>query len=72
MFIFSSTLIYPQSSHYITGKVTDTNSSPLLGANIILKRTYQGATTDSVGNYRIDNIDPGKYTIMVGRQNYTG
>lgn len=35
----------------VKGKVTDKNGSPLVGANIIVKGTYDGTVTDSTGNY---------------------
>ncbi len=35
----------------VKGKVTDKNGSPLVGANIIVKGTYDGTVTDSIGNY---------------------
>ena len=65
LFIFLSQSIYSQSNHYIRGRITDNRSAPLFGANVILTNTYQGAISDSLGNYIIDNIDPGKYTILV-------
>jgi len=34
----------------VKGKVTDKNGSPLVGANIIIKGTYDGTVTDSTGN----------------------
>ena len=66
--IFASllvSLLYSQSGHYISGKVVDRNNNPLFGANIILKGTFMGSTSDFDGFYRIDNIEPGKYTLMI-------
>lgn len=37
----------------IKGKVTDKSGSPLIGANIIVKGTYDGTATDSIGNYSL-------------------
>ena len=65
LLFFLSPSVYAQSNHYIRGRITDNRSAPLFGANVILTNTYQGAMADSLGNYRIDNIEPGKYTIMV-------
>ena len=59
-----------QSNHFITGKVFDRNNAPLIGANINLKGTFLGSTTDFNGVYRIDNIDPGKYTLLVSYIGY--
>ena len=41
-----------------------------MGANINLKGTFLGSTTDFDGKYRIDNIDPGKYTLLVSYIGY--
>ena len=35
----------------VKGKVTDKKGSPLVGANIIIKGSYDGVVTDSIGNY---------------------
>ena len=35
----------------IEGKITDTKGKPVGGVSITLKDTYDGATTDSLGNY---------------------
>ena len=56
---------FSQSGHFISGKVVDRDNTPLFGANIILKGTFMGSTSDFEGNYRIDNIDPGKYSLMI-------
>lgn len=37
----------------VKGKVTDKNGSPLVGANIIVKGTYDGTVTDSIGYYSL-------------------
>jgi len=50
----------------ITGKVVDaSNDAPLIGANVILEGTPQGAATDSDGRYTIKQVKNGDYTIMV-------
>ena len=61
---------FSQSVHYISGTVVDKDGEPLLGANINLKGTYLGSTTDANGYYRIENIDPGKYVLMVSYIGY--
>ena len=71
--IFATLLVslsLSQSGHYISGKVVDRNNTPLFGANIILKGTFMGSTSDFDGLYRIDNVDPGKYTLMISYIGY--
>ena len=65
-----ASLSLSQSGHYISGKVVDRNNNPLFGANIILKGTFMGSTSDFDGLYRIDNIEPGKYTLMISYIGY--
>ena len=56
--------------NFVSGTITDRNNEPLVGANIILKGTFLGSTTDMNGFYKIDDIDPGKYTIFVSYIGY--
>ena len=63
-------LLLGQREHYISGLILDSNSDPLYGANVILTNTYLGSTTDSTGYYKIENLEPGKYTIMVSYIGY--
>ena len=65
-----ASLLLSQSGHYISGKVVDRNNNPLFGANIILKGTFMGSTSDFDGLYRIDDVDPGKYTLMISYIGY--
>ena len=58
LYFFIIPQVFPQSTNYISGTVTDVDNAPLIGANINLKGTFMGSTTDFNGNYRIDNIDP--------------
>ncbi len=55
-----------QTTGRISGKVTDTETGGALpGANVLLKGTGLGASTDLNGRYSIGNIPPGRYTIRV-------
>ncbi len=48
----------------IAGRVMDkTINEPLIAANIVIKGTSMGATTDADGYFFIINIPPGKYTL---------
>jgi len=56
---------FPQTGS-IAGKITDNKTSETLpGVNIILKGTYYGAATDLNGEFRIDNISSGNYTVEI-------
>ena len=62
--------LFSDVGNFVSGTVTDRNNEPLVGANIILKGTFLGSTTDMNGFYKIDDIDPGKYTIFVSYIGY--
>ena len=55
----------------ISGKVTDSaNGNPLIGANVIIDETSQGAASDAKGRYAIKELNPGSYTIRVSYIGY--
>jgi iron complex outermembrane receptor protein len=55
----------------IKGIVTDTQSGdPLIGANIVLKGTRMGASTDLDGFFMISNIPEGDYNLEVSYVGY--
>ena len=64
-FLFSSILL-AQDTGSIAGKLTDKdyNNEPLPFANIIIKGTTTGSTSDIDGKYILENLSPGTYTIV--------
>jgi len=56
----------------ISGRITDkTTGDPLIGVNVLLEATTQGAATDQDGYFSIVNVLPGVYTLkatMIGYQ----
>ena len=54
----------------LSGKVTDTKNRPLQGASITIKNTYDGATTDSLGNFTITTDEKGAQIIEVTISGY--
>ncbi|MBS1271956.1 MAG: Protein oar [Candidatus Marinimicrobia bacterium] len=55
----------------ISGFVKDGETTdPLAYANVVLKGTQQGATTDQRGYYVIHNVSPGTYTVTVSYIGY--
>lgn len=59
----------------ITGQVTSkSDGAPLVGANVLLKGSFRGASTDVEGKFRLAEITPGSYTLtfsLVGYQRET-
>ena len=49
----------------ITGKVTDTRGKLVSGVSITLKNSYDGATTDSLGNFAFATTEKGKHVLEV-------
>ncbi len=48
----------------ISGKVVDNKNKPLAGISIVLKDTYDGATSDSAGNYSFSTTEKGAFVIQ--------
>lgn len=60
-----------QSKGKIVGKVTDAETGESLpGVNVIIKGTYYGAATGLDGDYVIDNMNPGQYTLEISMIGY--
>ncbi len=50
----------------IQGKIIEqATKQPIVAANIIIQNTSIGAITDSLGNFTLDNIIEGNYTILI-------
>lgn len=49
----------------LEGKVVDTNGDVLFGATVLLIPGNAGSTVDAQGNYIIENLCPGRYTVKV-------
>ena len=57
-------ILFAQNDGRIQGTITDLNSNEVLpGVNIIIEGTYYGAASDFNGNFLIQKITPGTYTV---------
>lgn len=57
-------LASPASAQFVSGKVTDvTGQAPLQGVTITVDDLNRSVATDRYGNYRINNLPEGDYTI---------
>jgi hypothetical protein len=54
----------------LTGKVTDKKGHSLPGANVLLKGTYDGATTDTVGKFEFNTFEKDTATLLVSYVGY--
>jgi len=57
-------------SFQISGKITDENGKPLIGATIIIENSLEGTTSDLDGNYIIKRVKSGTYTLTVSFVGY--
>lgn len=71
LLMFSTTLL-AQGTGSIAGKLTDKdyNDEPLPFANILLKNTEKGTTSDFDGLYVLDNLIAGDYIVEVSYVGY--
>ncbi|NWF66426.1 MAG: carboxypeptidase-like regulatory domain-containing protein, partial [Campylobacterales bacterium] len=61
-----------QTKGSITGTVIDKSTGEaLIGANVILQGTKQGASTDIEGKFRINSVEPGTYTLVISMISYS-
>ena len=54
-----------QAQNQISGKVTDRNEQPIAGANVYLEGTYDGATTNSFGEFSFSTKNRGEQTLVI-------
>lgn len=55
----------------IAGKVLDAKTAePIIGANVVIEGTSVGSATDLEGGFRINNVKPGTYTLVVSSITY--
>lgn len=53
----------------IKGRVLNEDGVPLVGANVAIKNTYIGTSTNAKGNFEIKKLKQGKYVLQI---NYLG
>jgi len=67
----AATLLVAGTTGKITGIVTDADTGELLvGCNVIIEGTYQGAATGANGEYFILNVPPGIYRMRANMIGY--
>ncbi|MBM4170464.1 MAG: TonB-dependent receptor [Ignavibacteria bacterium] len=62
---------YAGTTGKISGKIIDSETKePLISANVIIQGTNFGAAADIEGDYYINNIPPGTYTLIISSVGY--
>ncbi|WNH12582.1 TonB-dependent receptor [Thalassobellus suaedae] len=67
---FVNSQVSAQESN-ITGKVVDENGMPLPGVSILLEGTSKGAVSDFDGNFSVNNVEAGTYSLIASYIGYT-
>lgn len=66
LFTFAlSLLALSGQAQTISGNITDRQGQPLPGANVLLKGTFSGATSDADGRFSFSAPDTGAYVLQV-------
>lgn len=70
MFIFSGNVLAQTN---VTGTIIDSKSKPLIGVNVYIKGSYDGATSDENGKFSFETSETGNQSIVasyLGFENY--
>src|SRR5690349_13332802 len=62
-FLFFTAFIFAQNT--ISGKVLDQKGKPVVGANIYLDGTYDGATSSETGEFSFETTETGNKFLVV-------
>ncbi|WP_425076994.1 TonB-dependent receptor [Psychroserpens sp. S379A] len=68
IFLLISSLSFAQST--ISGKVTDNKNQPIIGANVYLEGTYDGATTNDIGEFSFETSETGTQVLTISYLSY--
>ncbi|MEM9821359.1 MAG: SusC/RagA family TonB-linked outer membrane protein [Bacteroidota bacterium] len=68
-FLLLASLSIGHAQGSITGKITDETGEAVIGGTVLIVGTSKGTATDFDGNYSLNEIEAGSYTI---RASYTG
>ena len=71
-FLLTALILSLNSSYsqvWISGLVKD-NKTPVSGASITIKDSYDGAITDSAGKFRFKTTEKGEQTLVVSAVGY--
>ncbi len=59
-----------QAQTIISGRVTNQKETPIVGANVYLEGTYDGASTDENGNFSFETVESGTQTLVISILSY--
>ena len=70
LLILTSYQVFAQT-YSVSGVVTDSLNNPLQHVNVIINGTGYGAASNEDGFYKLDNLEPGKYSISYSAIGYS-
>lgn len=62
--------VMAQTNGNIKGQVTDTEGNALPGASVQIKGTTKGVSTNTAGNFELQGVREGSYTLVVNYMGY--
>lgn len=69
---FAVSDIYAEQAGSIRGMIYDKDfDAPLSGAQVLIAETDQKAETSDQGNFLINEVAPGTYTVVISKEGYT-
>ncbi|MFN3693934.1 MAG: carboxypeptidase-like regulatory domain-containing protein, partial [Ignavibacterium sp.] len=72
IFLMGYLPLLAQGKGTITGYVLDKETGePIIGANVLIENSNIGAATDLEGKFIIENVNPGKYNIIISYISYS-
>ncbi len=64
--IILNQFVFPAGKGTLKGKILDGETKlPIIGANVVLMNTKQGASTDTTGNFTIVDVNVGTYSLRI-------
>lgn len=57
--------VYSYAQFTVSGKVCDNENNVIVMANVLLKNTFTGTTTNVNGEFTLKNVKPGAYNLQV-------
>jgi iron complex outermembrane receptor protein len=72
MFVILAAIAYVHaySQADLSGRVTDSDGRPLIGANVYIERTFRGSISDLDGKYTIAGLPAGRYSVKASYLGY--
>lgn len=58
------------AQYSVRGRITDQHSTPLEHVDILIKNTRRGTISDARGNFSINNLSNGTYTLVISMVGY--